>query len=167
MVKEAGGPLLLSNVSGNIEVDRAASTVEAHTGEGVIEVNQAGGEVIADTRGGSIQIGSARGVRCESGRRRGGPRARACAGSALGQAVRDPVRVGAEPRAPDVPDTLPSMAVPKQKQSHARTSKRRAQHKSQSEATGHQNHLHIHAFCRGKQSSAATCALASGDQFES
>jgi DUF4097 and DUF4098 domain-containing protein YvlB len=65
-VKEAGGPLLLTNVSGNIEVDRAASTVEAHTGEGVIEVNQAGGEVIADTRGGSIQIGSARGARCES-----------------------------------------------------------------------------------------------------
>ena len=64
--REAGGPLLLTNPSGNIEVDHAASTVEAHTGEGLIEVNQAGGAVIADTRGGSIQIGSARGARCES-----------------------------------------------------------------------------------------------------
>jgi DUF4097 and DUF4098 domain-containing protein YvlB len=48
-------------------VDRAGSSVEAHTAEGVIEIAQSNGMVFADTHDGSIQIGSARGVRCQSG----------------------------------------------------------------------------------------------------
>ena len=34
---------MLATEGGNIQVDRAGSTVDAHTGEGVIEISQAGG----------------------------------------------------------------------------------------------------------------------------
>ena len=62
-----------------------------------------------------------RGMRREPQR---GPlaRARARAEPALGEALRAEVRVGPLP-------SLAAMAVPKQKQSHARTAQRRAQHK--------------------------------------
>ena len=62
--------------------------------------------------------------------RRSGPRARGRARPALGEAVRDPVRVGTGGGGGGHPLPFPSaMAVPKQKQSHARTAQRRAQHK--------------------------------------
>ena len=59
--------------------------------------------------------------------RRPRARPRGRARPALGEALRDPLRVGAGRGAP-LPFRSP-MAVPKQKQSHARTNQRRSQHK--------------------------------------
>jgi len=66
-VKEAGAPIFLGNDAGNITVDKAAASVEAHAASGLIQIREAGGIVTADSRGGSIQVGSARGIKAESG----------------------------------------------------------------------------------------------------